>query len=349
MRGAAFLEKALSGEPLVWSDIEDLRSRRVREDQWLEYKRGAWVLGNSAKASKPGQPTKGADRLRKWVFAFANAEGGALVIGMAGPEPQSAKDADGDESASQPYDVDGCPELKPTPTEWATRTLRDLFAFLPSPLACHELEAPDGRVVLIVAVSRALSLVPCIEQGERVHYLRHGDETRQMSMGLFTDLTLGRRQRPALSLRIEDVGKASQSIAFRVCAENEGLSAIASSVMALLMPGPRELQRFLTVGLRRLVEVGTFSWGWEPRAIIASRSALSPLDATSYGLAIPYPQHPSIARVAIAAAVVYVPEGGAPRLIQIDARLEDEDTPRFEYRELPPNELGRVSLEVLTM
>ncbi len=350
MRGAAFLEKALSGEPITWQDIDELRTRRVREDQWLEYKRGAWILGNPAKQSRPGQPTKGADRLRKWVYGFANAEGGVLIIGMAGHEPQSAKDADGDElSASQPFEVDGCPEINPARREWAARNLRDLVAHLPSPFECQEVETPSGKTLLVVAVPRAVTLAACVEHGERVHYLRNGDETRPMSTGLYTDLVLGRRQRPSFSLRVEELGNR-QSIDFRVHIENEGLSAVPRAVYALLTPMASNQLRPLTAGLRRLVELGQCSWGWVPRARIdIANGPLPPFESTAYGLSIAYPQHESIALVTIEAVVVIAPEGDTPRLIQVAARLEPGDTPLCEFRELPPGELGRVSLEVVKM
>jgi hypothetical protein len=130
MRGAAFLEKALGGE-ITGADVEVLRVTHVREDQWLDYKSGLFLEAESGQP-KLGKPTEPGRKLRKWVAGFANAEGGALVIGI------------GDPGGSSPYALSGCGPKLPTLRDWVQRTLAEFYAYLPGGIRVHDMRDVFG-------------------------------------------------------------------------------------------------------------------------------------------------------------------------------------------------------------
>ena len=91
------LEKLLRGEPPSTDEIGNLLRTHTREDGRLEYKRGAWLDRDTPHADDPKD--LGA-RLRKYATAFANAEGGLLLIGVSGGE---------EGQGGEKWSVVGCP------------------------------------------------------------------------------------------------------------------------------------------------------------------------------------------------------------------------------------------------
>lgn len=190
--GPKFLDTTLSGAATP-ADIDDLIRCRVREGLHHDFKRGGWLERGGDANDKKDAPA----RLRKWVSSFANAEGGVLIIGVAGGEqPQKPGDTQ--------WCVDPCP---PRPGknpwyEWATSALRPLVPYCSPQPHSVSIQHTAGEV-LVVAVNRSHLLVPCLEDGRHVHYLRVGDSTVQIDDYLYADLVLGRRQRPTFDARLD--------------------------------------------------------------------------------------------------------------------------------------------------
>src|SRR5678816_3419461 len=97
MTSGEFLEIALSRAPTP-AEIDELLASHVNEDLWLEYKRGRWLTDTDAKRQR---------KLRRYVAGFANADGGAVLVGVAGAEePEQRTD--------KQWAVDGCPPVSYT-------------------------------------------------------------------------------------------------------------------------------------------------------------------------------------------------------------------------------------------
>ncbi len=139
--------------------------------------------------------------LRKYVAGFANGDGGFIVLGYH----------------ERSGTVDGfVPPGSGSAHDWATRNLADLIPFLSPqprirsvPYSGPLLPGASTAEVLLVAVSRAPTLVPCSESGRFRYYLRLGDSTHAVPEYLAADLLLGKRARAVLSLTLDKV-EASQ-------------------------------------------------------------------------------------------------------------------------------------------
>lgn len=84
-------------------------------------------------------------------------------------------------------------------TEWASKCLTPITPyFSPSPIF-QVVEHSRGNV-LVVATNRSFGMVPCIETGKQVYYLRMHDQMLQAPDYLISDLILGRRQHPSLNI-----------------------------------------------------------------------------------------------------------------------------------------------------
>jgi len=177
---ATLLDRLLGGEVPPVDLIDELLRRRVRESVWLDYKSGTLFDDKT--------PKEAVRLLRRHVAGFANAEGGVLIIGAHNDEPNSAK-----------WSVVPCTKHEGRLVKWAQDALAPLLGYLDPFPRIHEVVHPVGPL-LFVAVARAPALVPCIEDGRPVHYLRFADSTRAAPDYLLADIALGRRSHPVLRL-----------------------------------------------------------------------------------------------------------------------------------------------------
>jgi len=143
-----YLERALEGDVFDESDLKTLIASSAEEGLWLDFKDG--------KLTKDKK--KAAAEVRRYVAAFANSDGGLLVIGVSEERPREIT------GATRP----GGKELD----VWAGSALAPLAAFLaPTPRA-HVVRCGDKEVV-VIACSRAPRLVPLyIRATEELHEKR---------------------------------------------------------------------------------------------------------------------------------------------------------------------------------
>jgi len=130
------LNQVLQEERLSAEELDDLCARRVPEDQRLEYKSGKLLERKDAPAV-----------LREYVSAFANSDGGLLLVGV--------EELKGEGVPSTPIAVDGCtaPGGKGL-VSWATTCLEPLAPYLsPVPRILPVSHAPGE--VLAIATARA--------------------------------------------------------------------------------------------------------------------------------------------------------------------------------------------------
>jgi len=180
-----FLEIAVSRAPTP-AEIDELLTTRVNEDLWLDYKRGRWLDDTDAKRAR---------KLRRFVAGFANADGGAVLVGVAGGETVQ-------QPTDQQWAVDGCPPAYSQPwNEWASNSLSGLAGYLSRQPVIHLVPHADGQV-LVVAVRRSNGLVPCVEDGRPAHFMRIGHQTLPLDPSLYADLVLGRRQSPHFDIEL---------------------------------------------------------------------------------------------------------------------------------------------------
>jgi hypothetical protein len=174
----------LTGEiPADASLIDALLRRKLSEDVHLEYKAGPFLERIPGNLKPP-------DKLRKYVSAFANADGGILIVGVVNDEA-----ADVDHSA---WTVWGVGEERDA--NWASKVC-DLQMQLP--LFCKQVDHRDGRV-LVIACRRSPTILSVVVKSRACQFFRIGDSTLQIDPYLYADLVLGRRKRPRLTLALSD-------------------------------------------------------------------------------------------------------------------------------------------------
>lgn len=177
----ALLESLLSSHKLTEPELAAFLKRGdVRENLHLEFKTGL----------------KGADYdppvvLREHVTAFANSDGGVLMVGVE------------DETKA----LTGCDVQGKEPIEdWAAHCLESVSAGLFPRPKISSVRCASGEV-LVIAVARAPQLVPCVERSRMAYHLRLGDSTRQAPDYLIGDLMLGRRQAPRFAILSPVIGQ----------------------------------------------------------------------------------------------------------------------------------------------
>lgn len=326
-----WLDDLLSGAVPDSSSLDRLLAECGREGELHDYKSGR-ELADSA---------KGAATLRQYVSGFGNGEGGFILFGVTN---------DGK--------VDGCNRPGGQPLdEWATRSLLDqapYFAPQPRivtiPYSGRLRTSSRGRhEVLLVAVTRAPTLVPCIERGRLVYYLRIGDSTTAVPEYLLADLVLGRRNRPRLLLleasatvsskRGSNLGSEYTSVIdlrVRVIVENESVvfaDRVRLGAVAWML-GQRSKP---TVSLLSAVdvqppptEIGSDP-GWTPRWTLAhlvpesrdpALKSFGPFDRASQAFLITLPAWPG--RKPLLRAGIYVlARNSPPWWYQLDARYDE--------------------------
>lgn len=170
------LEALLEGDKLLPAELEDF-IQSLNEDQYLDYKDG--VITTKQKRNR------GAAIIREYVSAFANSEGGILVIGVA----------------DQPRGISACTPGKEPLDKWVDNLLSDMYPRLSPPPRIQVITHQKG-LVLVIAVARAPELVPCIEARSASYFLRAHHRTFKAPAYLISDLVLGRRQHPIVEMSI---------------------------------------------------------------------------------------------------------------------------------------------------
>ncbi len=158
-------------------EIDQLVTQRVREDLYLEYKHGDALTKGDA-----------TNTIREYLSAFANSNGGVLIIGVDAP-------------GGIPINVTGCAgHNKGGLDEWAARCITPIANYFSPPPKFHIVNHPKGDVLICLAY-RSLQLVPCTEKGGNVIYhFRLHDQTLKAPDYLLADLLLGRRQHPVIEI-----------------------------------------------------------------------------------------------------------------------------------------------------
>jgi len=199
----ALIDSVLEGSDLSEADLFFLLERG--ENQLLEFKDGK-ILDSIGSASLA---------IRKYISAFANADGGLLIVGVSDEKPHRVT-----------------PTRKPggkALNEWAKDAALPITGYL-SPLPRFQVLEVCGTEVLIVAISRAPMLVPVIEAGEPAYYLRIHDSAPRIPPYLIADLLLGRRQAArfdvtSVPVPINEYRGRGRRVQFRVAIENASLVA----------------------------------------------------------------------------------------------------------------------------
>lgn len=192
-----FLAECLEGQQPTAARLQEIaESFSSDESLWLEWKSGQ--IANNADLN---------NEVRRAVSAFANADGGVLVLGY------QERDRIFDDFVAKGGNS----------KEWASRIIGSVPSVPPPRI--YEARVEDARV-LIIAVPRSETLVWCVERGEQNFYLRIGDQTLEMPAFLQMDLLLGRRQRPSLVPKLSfvvgegvDTGRLNNTKIFRISLE----------------------------------------------------------------------------------------------------------------------------------
>jgi hypothetical protein len=179
-RPLELLRSLLSGNLLTPTDLDDFIRDETAEGQWHDFKAGAGSKDGKAQASM----------IREYVSAFANADGGILIIGVTEPDPKTMlRKVDG-------VTAPGTSTLE----EWASSVLEpEAGRYSPAPKITVVRHGADD--VLLIAAAANPQLVPHLKNGKMVYSMRFGNSTRVVPDFLLTDLFFGRRQRPILEAR----------------------------------------------------------------------------------------------------------------------------------------------------
>jgi len=194
-------------------DLSNERRSPVEEDQYLDYKR--WDM--TAPEGNEGKSRAEWNRdLRKFVSGFANADGGVLVLGVAGGdvEPQAER-----------WTVTGFGG-DADPSSWVSSALAPIAGHLipPPRVACVDVQ---GKAVVFVAVGRATRLFPVdTAQGQRT-FVRFHASTQPVPDYLLQDLMLGRRSQPRFhvsgSCRCGNPGSGKTTVTVEAVIKNDSL------------------------------------------------------------------------------------------------------------------------------
>jgi hypothetical protein len=320
------------------ADLNDLLERRVPEDQWLEYKDGEWLQGASPAA-----------KLREYVSAFANADGGVLIVGVRGHE---RNDHDHD-NARPGWSVAACTVTRLR--EWAEDALKDIAHFLSPPARTHVVQHERGEV-LVIGVAKAPNLIDVYEGRRTVTYLRNGHATFAMSESLQVDLRLGRRVQPHLSLSVREQSFGSiqalmSNLVVETAVENNGLLWVAEAVygwVGYAHSSQNQTERPAS-GLTRYLEIVPLAESWTAPAKLLMRcfplKALQPFRRAvqSLSVALPTPLRSS-ERFRWQGVVFVIPRDSPPTFVQVDCVLSTQPSLVFSCAEIVQGGLGRIQL-----
>lgn len=212
------LGAVLAGRRVPAGDVLGLIERREPEGLYLEYKRGLWL----GQAKSPGH------ELREYTSAFANAEGGLLVVGIVGGE---------DAQKGQKWTIEGptCPDQAAGWEDWLGQVLEEIAA---RTRVRWQVVSIGSQDVVLVGVDRAEALIKVYEKPDLVCYLRIGALTIPIDDTLFADLALGRRANPDLALKISKAYGGVDSLGYYVnlslTVSNHGLLWVPDCKVALV-------------------------------------------------------------------------------------------------------------------
>jgi hypothetical protein len=134
---------------------------------------------------------KGGDVLREYAAAFANAEGGVLIVGI-------------DDRTHAWAPVDDAKFGLGGVKEWAEKGLNGVASGFRLTYRATTVVLSAGGCVLLVAASRSQSLVPLFDGQRPTYWFRFGHENRAVPDFLISDLVLGRRRQPTLTVEPTD-------------------------------------------------------------------------------------------------------------------------------------------------
>jgi hypothetical protein len=182
-----------------------LVQKHVPESLYHEYKRGQWLTPNSSQD------------VRAHVSAFANAEGGVLILGIVGGE-------DSQGTAKWTFEPPACPDPGGDWNAWLGRILSDVAT---KTRVEWQVVNVNGNAVVLIAANRAQELIRVYEKRSAVCYLRVADNTVPIEQTLYADLALGRRAKPDLTLEALEIGGSTDSGGFHLdvglVVHNQGL------------------------------------------------------------------------------------------------------------------------------
>ena len=169
IKTSELLESLIAGDKMSPDTLDELVSEPVAEDLFLEYKHGNLLAQSEAPRM-----------IREYLSGFANSAGGVLIVGV--------------DQAN--WSITGCraPGGEDL-AEWASRCLTPIAPYF-SPLPRFQVVQHSEGDVLVASTDRSLGLVPCVEAGQLVYYLRLHDQTLKAPEYLISDILLGRRQQP---------------------------------------------------------------------------------------------------------------------------------------------------------
>lgn len=182
-------DMVLRNDRITYTQLEAFAAAHVKEGLHFDFK-SPELLG------KPKAERNAV--IRSYVAAFANSDGGTLIIGVREQDEQERKQR-------RPW------KLEPITHEvakkvdkaglhaWIGQITSDLLAYLGAPPRVQLIEAPDELgIICLVAAPRAQSLVPVLSAGDAAYFFRIEDSTQRVPPSLVADLLLGRRIAPNL-------------------------------------------------------------------------------------------------------------------------------------------------------
>lgn len=173
-----FLSHLLEGKAIASDELLRFLKDNPEEGQYLDYKNG--VIATAQKREEGNQT------IREYVSGFANSDGGLLIIGVDESRPRQVAPCESN-VGGQALD------------QWASRCLHDMVGYF-SPQPRFQVVNHSKGTILVIAVERAPSLVPCVQSRQLKYFFRIGDSTLEIPDYLIADLVLGRRQHSMLDV-----------------------------------------------------------------------------------------------------------------------------------------------------
>lgn len=355
-RTFSLLTALLAREPI--EDLADsiwmLPEHRISEDGYLDYKRGSFL-------TKPRRER--AAEIRRMVSGFANAEGGVLLIGVAGDE-ETDEGTRWEVTGCDPRDV-GARDADGL-REWVESVVRDLAPhILPFPRVEVPVHPEKGPVVVIATHRTAANLVPCLESEGITYYLRIGSSTPPMPPYLHADLMLGRRQHVDVEVsgtfEVSTTDPSVFLLRLDLHVDNPGISWCPEGGLELVgyvdeANFPRPHQRYdegLPLGIQQSVKVWplhemnheaqVLTRFLGPRGDVNTFDKIPPLSRYSQQTGIKVMRIRQ-APVEWRGALLVSPEGQRPVWVQLQARIDAERGRLIEQevRKLPPDQAPEI-------
>lgn len=221
-------------ETLSAEVVRMLVDTKVEEGLHHDYK-GNWFSGPTPRE----RHLRAGALLRKIICAFANSDGGVVLIGVHGDESGNPNDH---------WKIVGIGKDEPGFRQWASQELRSLAPYLFPRPAVGTVKIDDETLVGYVAVWRAPELVRYEEGGRTMMYVRLHDgsyptaryQYSAITDSLYADLVLRRRQQAHLTLDSPQIRQASGKYSFRVYVTNQSPLMATDVALTLIHPHPEE-------------------------------------------------------------------------------------------------------------